>query len=170
MAGTNAGLIFFQDTKPEFVSPLLYRAYRLATDDALVEMAQYLQDNSPRGISPASESLKGSWDIIPTQKLRGAMTFRGAIVNYSDRAANRLEGRGPGKFPPFSKGTPLARWAKSKGIPPFLVARKIAREGTERWKDGMKMGRMVIDPSSEIGMKSQVIFYQAFEKSLAARI
>jgi hypothetical protein len=30
---------------------------------------------------------------------------------------------------PWGPGTPLAEWAEARGIPPFLVARKIAREG-----------------------------------------
>jgi hypothetical protein len=34
-------------------------------------------------------------------------------------------------FPPWKPGTTLAAWANAKGIPPFLVARKIARDGTK---------------------------------------
>ncbi len=32
---------------------------------------------------------------------------------------------------PFGPGSTLAAWADAKGIPPFLVARKIARVGTQ---------------------------------------
>ena len=34
-------------------------------------------------------------------------------------------------WPPWGPDTPLHLWAMQHGIPPFLVARKIAREGTE---------------------------------------
>lgn len=33
-------------------------------------------------------------------------------------------------WPPWGEGTPLNQWAEDKGIPPFLVARAIARNGT----------------------------------------
>lgn len=139
-------------------------------DDALLELAQFLQDNSPRGVSPASESLKGSWDIIPARKVRNFFYFDGAVINKAANARNRLEGRGAGKFPPFGPGTPLAAWADAKGIPPFLVARKIAREGTERWKEGMKGGRLALDPATPLGKKAQAVFQHALESSLARRL
>jgi hypothetical protein len=34
-------------------------------------------------------------------------------------------------WPPYGKGTSLERWATARGIPAFLVARKISREGTK---------------------------------------
>lgn len=55
-----------------------------------------------------------------------------------------VDGRKPGKFPPIAK---IEQWIKDKGIAPiertikisslaFLIARKIAREGTEYFKQG----------------------------------
>ena len=56
-----------------------------------------------------------------------------------------VEGRGPGKFPPIDR---IEKWIEDKGIAAtiegeitvsslaFLIARKIAREGTEVWKEG----------------------------------
>lgn len=41
------------------------------------------------------------------------------------------EGRSPGKMPPWREGSNLARWAKRRGISPYLVARSIARKGTK---------------------------------------
>lgn len=42
-----------------------------------------------------------------------------------------ITGRGPGKFPPWSKTSdPLNKWARKMGMNPFLVARKIAQKGT----------------------------------------
>lgn len=163
-------IVFRQQIRPPIVDQILYRAYRLALDDALLEMAQYLQESSPRGISPPGESLKGGWDIVPARKVRGLMTYEGAVVNLTPNAYNRLRGRGPGRFPPFQKGSPLEQWAKAHGIPAFLVARKIAREGTDRWKRGSRSGRMELDLSTELGRNAMLIFQSTFEKSLAARL
>lgn len=54
------------------------------------------------------------------------------------------QGRGPGRFPPID---PIRKWVEDKGIAAldpsisvsslaFLIARKIAREGTEYFKQG----------------------------------
>ena len=34
-------------------------------------------------------------------------------------------------WPPFHEGSSLATWSRRKGIPPFLVARKISQRGTK---------------------------------------
>lgn len=60
--------------------------------------------------------------------------YQAAIANDAPYAVFGIMGRKPGKFPPFGDNTPLAAWARKRGIVPYLVARKIAREGTERWK------------------------------------
>ena len=55
-----------------------------------------------------------------------------------------IDGRGPGKFPPIAS---IEQWIKDKGISfiesqisisslAFLIARKIAREGTQYFKQG----------------------------------
>lgn len=43
------------------------------------------------------------------------------------------EGRRPGsKMPPFGERSSLGRWAKKRGIEPFIVARSIARKGIKK--------------------------------------
>jgi len=46
-------------------------------------------------------------------------------------------GRGPGKFPPIDK---IAEWvdARNLEVAPYVIARKIANEGTEIYKDRTK--------------------------------
>lgn len=138
-------------------------------DSALLEMAEYLQRNSPRGVSPVLQSLKGSWDVIPSRKVRNFSEYTGSIVNTSENGIFRLEGRGPGKFPPYQPGTPLSDWAVSVGIPAFLVARKIAREGTERWKENGKLGYTGLDPRSKLGMGAERVFLFALEREFQKR-
>lgn len=59
------------------------------------------------------------------------------VVVFSDsKHAPVMElGRKPGgRLPPYKEGTPLAKWVRIKmgqGVPPFLVARSIARKGTK---------------------------------------
>lgn len=146
---------------------VVYGRYKRAMDYALLEVGQYLQENSPKGISPPENSLRGGWDIKPSRKIRNLMRYEGFIINQTPNAINRLHGRGPGKFPPFAKGTPLAKWADSKGIPPFLVARKIAREGTKRWKEEGQSSFVGINPNSKIGRQIAVLFKRSFAIELA---
>ena len=52
------------------------------------------------------------------------------IVNPHPGARPLDQGaRWPGRMPPWGPGTPLAAWAHAHGIPPFLVARKLKRDG-----------------------------------------
>jgi hypothetical protein len=46
-------------------------------------------------------------------------------------------GRGPGKFPPIDK---IKQWvdARNLEVAPYVIARKIAQEGTEIYKDRTK--------------------------------
>ena len=122
------------------------KQYRDALDTALTEYTDWLQRNSPRGVSPASESLAGGWDIEFSQKARNQLFAEGAIVNRSEASYFRIVGRGPGRFPPFHQGSALERWAAATGIPAYLVARKIAQQGTDRWRSGKNI--LGIDPRS----------------------
>lgn len=58
------------------------------------------------------------------------------------------QGRGPGKFPPVDK---IEAWVANKpvDIDPFLVGRKIAREGTTIYKDRSK-GIMLDEKRREV--------------------
>lgn len=99
-----------------------------AMDDALLNGAFFFQENTPIG---ASKRLKQGWDIIPCVFRRGE--FEGRIVNNAPYALYGIIGRGPGKFPPFGPNSDLYKWALFKGFVPFLVAKKIAEFGTQRW-------------------------------------
>lgn len=113
----------------------LREQFKEAVDTALLELADHLQRESPRGVSRGGNSLAGSWDVKPARKRRGLLPeVFGTIVNTAEAAEFRIRGRGPGKFPPFGEGSPLAAWASAAGIPAFLVARAIAEKGTERWR------------------------------------
>lgn len=62
------------------------------------------------------------------------------------------KGRGPGKFPPPQV---IAEWANRKPVPisPFLIGRKIAREGTEIFKNpskGIQLGEKIERLKTEI--------------------
>jgi hypothetical protein len=144
------------------------RAYRNALDLALTEYTDWLQRNSPRGVSPTSESLAGGWDIEFSQKARNQLFAEGAIVNRSEASYFRIVGRAPGRFPPFHQGSALERWAAATGIPAYLVARKIARLGTERWRSGNNILGLdprtgAIDPNNE-GIR---IFERTLEQEMA---
>lgn len=109
--------------------------FKSAFDTAMIDLAIHLQQSSPRGVSSGRNSLAGGWDVIPAKKRRGLIPeVIGQVVNTSTDAEFRVRGRGPGRFPPYEKGSNLEKWAQAAGIPAYLVARKIAREGTDRWK------------------------------------
>lgn len=141
------------------------KAYRDALDTALVAYAEWLQKVSPRGVSPVGKSLAGSWDIKVTTKARNQLFAEGSIVNTAEASLFRIVGRGPGKFPPYGDGSPLARWANAVGIPPFLVARAIAERGTERWRDRRNI--LGIDPRTGQLNDPQNKGLQIFEKVLS---
>lgn len=69
-------------------------------------------------------------------------------IRVSNRAPNsyfRLVGRAPGKQPPTAK---LVNWAKRAKLPPelgYVIARKIAKDGTERYRTGQNI--VGVDPN-----------------------
>ncbi len=112
----------------------LYDAYT----DALLDLAQEFQENSPIG---ATRQLKEGWDVQNSPK-RVAWGFevKSNIINTSEAARNRIGGRPPGAPPPVA---PLQDWVIAKGIATnpkkargiaFAIRRKIMNEGTERFK------------------------------------
>jgi hypothetical protein len=103
-------------------------------DDFLLEEAQYYQGNSPVG---ATGELKGSWDVIPSRKVSSTdnhVIF--AIVNDSKRVINRIGGRKPGKMQSLESLKAWALTVLGDADAAYPVARKIAKEGTERYKRG----------------------------------
>lgn len=55
--------------------------------------------------------------------------LEGAVLAMAKYAEFVHDGTRP-HWPPYDPGSSLERWARMKGIPPFLVARAIARRGT----------------------------------------
>jgi hypothetical protein len=92
--------------------------------------ANQARANTPIGVAG---NLRNSW--IQTSARFANDEYSASIFNRSDYAVYGIMGRGPGKFPPFGPNTPLAAWASKRGIVPFLVARSIAKKGTQRWRD-----------------------------------
>ena len=84
----------------------------------------------------ATGEYKAGWSLIPARRLPNSFELQATIRNPTPYTLYAATGRGPGKLPPYKSGSPLAAWAVTKGIPAFLVARKIAREGTKLWQQG----------------------------------
>jgi len=90
-----------------------------------IKKSMYEIDREAKQLSPVDTGrLRSSFQVKLTN-LRGEI---GPTVNY---AADVHEGRSPGSWPPYGIGTSLELWARRKGIPAFLVARKIATKGTK---------------------------------------
>jgi hypothetical protein len=137
------------------------KLFKQAFDTALLELADYLQKNSPRGVSDAGDSLAGGWDVIPARKVRGILPEAGgSVVNNADAAEFRIRGRGPGKPPPISK---IEKWAIAAGISPYALAKSIAKNGTERWRSRDNILKQ--DPIT-LEFKKDSPLYTVFEKRL----
>jgi hypothetical protein len=71
--------------------------------------------------------VRDAYSLVPTQE--------GASTGFEARNASRAwafrENDVRAHWAPWGEGTDIAKWAEERGIDPFLVARKIAREGTE---------------------------------------
>jgi len=106
---------------------------RSAITEELAEAVNTLKQESPVG---ATGDYQKGWSLIPVRRLPSSFELQATIRNSAEYATYAARGRGPGKFPPYKPGSPLAAWAVTKGIPAFLVARKIAREGTKLWRQG----------------------------------
>jgi len=147
------------------VDQALREQFKEAFDTALLELAEYLERESPRGVSPVGQSLAGSWEIKPAQKRRGVIPeVIGTIVNTAEAAEFRIRGRGPGGFPPFGEGTSIGAWAAAVGIPAYVVAKTIAEKGTDRWRT--KENILDQDPITlKFGRNSPL--HTVFERKLA---
>lgn len=97
---------------------------------AVAAGANQARAGTPIGVAG---NLKNSW--VQTSARFANDEYSASIFNRSEYAVYGIMGRGPGKFPPFGPNTPLAAWANKRGITPFLVARSIAKRGTQRWRD-----------------------------------
>ncbi len=127
------------NVNPGYLSERLLKSKIYDTyTDALLDLAQEFQENSPVG---ATRQLIEGWDVQNTpRKVAFGFEVKSNIINTSDRAVNRIAGRPPGAPPPV---TPLQEWVIAKGIETnpkkargvaFAIRRKIMNEGTERYK------------------------------------
>jgi len=91
--------------------------------DVLEEFVTRFEKKSPVG---ASRDLKNGWSY------RIKSLDESYLENDAENSLFRIVGRGPGKMPPVRK---LRKWAREKGINPYLVARAIGEEGTDRWRE-----------------------------------
>ena len=113
-------------------------------EDELVDLGVIVEADSPTGVSSGPDSLKGSWDInVDQSSSDGLLT---TLENPLPFAFERLAGRPPGKQPPVSK---LERWARSKGISPYAVARSIGQRGTQRYQEGPSSNVLLANPVSK---------------------
>ena len=85
-------------------------------------------DLSSKGIDSSGQAANS---IRITKTSNSVTSFGIDYLYYLDK------GRGPGKFPPPES---IKKWVESKPVPvhPFVIGRKIAREGTEIFKDNSK--------------------------------
>lgn len=83
----------------------------------------------------------------------------GELRNTAPYAAAVHEGTKP-HFPPYQPGSSLEKWGNRKGIPPFLVARKIGREGTKGvpfYDDAIKDTKTFIDSAFDSALNRIVL-------------
>lgn len=100
------------------------RQMEAETRQALETSLLILEADQRRNVAQDTRRLMGSI----THEIQGSgavLTGRvGPTVGYGIVVER---GRRPGKYPPIAA---IQGWARRHGIPPFLVARKIARRGT----------------------------------------
>jgi hypothetical protein len=101
-----------------------------AIESAALDLAIELENNSPVG---ATGDFKRSWDVEvdPMES-----SVRVTIKNTDPVGQFKAIGRDAGGMPPIE---PIRAWVAAKGLPAnavYLVRRKIAREGTERYRSG----------------------------------
>ena len=135
MATLDFRLNVTQSTPVNLDAPFRKRINEIFNKHAL-DAADKLQQNSPVG---ATGDLSKGWDIIPARRQSSSFDVSVNVINNVPNALNRIVGRAPGKFPPEA---PILAWVqkklkpepkRAKGIA-FVIRRKIAREGTQRWK------------------------------------
>lgn len=86
-------------------------------------------------IKEQAETVRASGELASSaqHEIRGDSVSAFTYKQYGDKALK--DGRKPGKMPPISA---IEMWKQKKGvsIPAFLIARKIARLGTNRYIQG----------------------------------
>ena len=91
-----------------------------AINRSLLRLKREAVLQAPFGVTGAGRNLRDNWKITLDR-------FEGSISSGADYAVAVEKGTKP-HWVSIEAITP---WAKSKGIPPFLVARSIAKKGTK---------------------------------------
>ena len=108
-----------------------------------IDLGAELQQTTP----VAFGQTQAGWDVDSTGN---GFNFDVSVNNAVEYAYYAIAGRGPGKAPPAGPGSGLERWARLKGLSKgasFGIARKIALEGTDRWKS--RRNALDIDPLTQ---------------------
>jgi hypothetical protein len=142
---------------PGVIADVAYRAgIQKIFEDELLNCAAELERESPRG---ATGQLASSWQVTIPRREPSGFTISASIYNTSDNAIFRIAGRGPGLFPPLA---PIQQWVETKieSDPllsrriAFLIARKIATVGTQRYRDRINVAGInrdgTLQPNSPI--------------------
>lgn len=119
------------------------REYRKSFNQILIEEANdaiaQLQAASPVG---ATQELRNNWRLIYPRRQTVTFDVEYKLENTASNAYNRVFGRAPGTMPP---NAPIERWVAFKynlsgarlKRRTYAIRRKIGREGTERYKEGI---------------------------------
>ncbi len=113
-------------------------------EEEITEFGIEIAGNAPQGVSDVGDSLRANFDIRPAQITANEINV--AFENNLPFSLERYAGRGPGKRPPISA---LERWAASKNISAYAVAKKIGDVGTDRYIEGAEANDLRIDPRTK---------------------
>lgn len=127
------------------------------------DLVEFLERESPRGVSPASTALARNWNLTAAPETRRRDDLL-VITNSVPNAMEKLAGAAPGRTPAFSAGSNLDRWVRGKlgitdaaqrRVATFRIAVSIGQRGTERYRTGQNI--LDIDPDTgELGRRSPV--------------
>ena len=131
-------------------------------NDNLSQLVEDIIDELPRGVSPDGDSLASNFFLSPASL--STNDFTATVFSPLPFSTERLAGRGPGKPPPASK---LEAWARSKGLNPYAVAKKIGQQGTQRWQEGESANVLRIDPRTKVIPTDKGLQKQATDRIVA---
>ena len=125
-------------SNPGLIAKEVYRqGFYQTYVNALEEEANKFSQESYVGVTG---ELRDSWRATYPKKEAFTFTVKGAIINESDRAINRVAGRPPGKATPVDALVPWVQKKiepnpkKARGIA-FAIAIKHKREGSKRFRE-----------------------------------
>ena len=124
------------------------------------ELEQHLRSNAPRDLGDHSSGYEWQRIEFVNDELRGA------LVNEVPNSLFRERGRPPGRRPPV---TALEGWARRRGLSPYLVAKKIGDEGTQRWIENKNpLGIDRTSTATDIKVNSDSIVRAKLDEGIAA--